>query len=70
RKKKKTGTDVISFVVDEHGIPRQLEIKHTSDHGFDRVALDAVKQWRFEPATVDGEPTPVITDAEISFRLY
>lgn len=70
RKKKKAGTVVISFVVNEHGVPQQLQIKSTSDHGFDRVSLDAVRQWRFEPATVDGEPSAVITNTEITFRLY
>ena len=32
-------------------------------------AVDAIKQWRFEPGTVDGKPVPVILNLTINFRL-
>lgn len=70
RKKKFSGTVVITFVVDERGVPRELTIKSTSNHVFDTPALNAVKQWRFEPATADGQPIPVMTNVEVNFRLY
>jgi outer membrane biosynthesis protein TonB len=36
----------------------------------DRKAIDAVRTWKFEPATRDGEPVPVLINVEIMFRLY
>jgi Gram-negative bacterial TonB protein C-terminal len=29
-----------------------------------------VRQWRFQPATKDGQPVPVEITAEVSFHLY
>ena len=70
RKKKITGTVIISFVVDENGVPQQLEVRESSHPGFNSPALSAVSQWRFSPGQVDGRPTPMATSAEVSFRLY
>jgi TonB family protein len=36
----------------------------------DEKAIEAVKQWRFEPGTKDGQPVPVEVSMEVSFRLY
>jgi TonB family protein len=33
----------------------------------DEAALDAVKQWQFEPTLVNGQPTPVIMTVTINF---
>ena len=34
-------------------------------NALDRIVLETVKTWRFQPATVDGKPVP--TDAELIF---
>lgn len=36
---------------------------------FDQAALDAVKQWQFQPALLNGAPVSVICNMEMSFRL-
>jgi len=33
------------------------------------AAVDAVKQWQYEPAMVDGAPAAVITDIDVNFTL-
>ena len=70
RRKKITGTVVISFVLDESGVPRDLKVKSSSNHGFDAASLEAARQWRFEPARVDGQVAAVASTIEFSFRLY
>jgi protein TonB len=35
----------------------------------DRAAVDAVKQWKFEPATADGVPVDMKINIPIEFRL-
>ena len=32
-------------------------------------AVDAIKQWVFEPATLDGKPVPVIFNVTVNFKL-
>ena len=33
------------------------------------TAMEAVRQWKFKPATIDGEPQDVIFDLTINFKL-
>jgi TonB family protein len=33
------------------------------------AALDAVKQWVYQPTLLNGEPTAVVTELEVPFRL-
>lgn len=37
--------------------------------GLDERAVDAVKKWKFKPATRDGHPVGVQVTVEVSFRL-
>jgi hypothetical protein len=36
---------------------------------FEMAALDAVKQWRYVPTRLNGEPVPVTTTVTVPFRL-
>jgi protein TonB len=38
--------------------------------GLDEKALEAVKNWRFEPALKDNKPVAVQINVEVTFRLY
>ena len=38
--------------------------------GLDQKALEAVQQWRFDPATKDGRAIAVPISVEVSFKLY
>jgi TonB family protein len=37
---------------------------------FDKSAIDAVKKWKFTPATRDNKPIAVEIDVQVAFRLY
>jgi len=37
--------------------------------GLDEKAIEAVKQWRFEPALKNGKPVAVAINLEVEFRL-
>src|SRR6266851_1294904 len=47
---------VLSIVVGTDGTPHDLSVTSAPNHDFDEAALEAVRQWRFKPATCDGEP--------------
>jgi protein TonB len=55
RKQKLEGIVYVVFIVDAGGRVQQPKIERSPNPGFDKPALDAVKQWRFEPAVRDGE---------------
>ena len=47
----------VSYCVDETGRPRNMSVVDSTGYeSFERSALDAVVNWQFKPATVDGKP--------------
>ena len=34
-----------------------------------KSALDAVKQWRYQPTLLNGEPVEVVTEIDVNFTL-
>jgi TonB family protein len=70
RKFKMQGFCLIELIVDIHGDPRNIRITKSLTPSLDQKALQAVAQYRFKPATKDGQPVPVLITVEVNFRLY
>ncbi len=64
------GTVVLWLVVDVTGKLTDIRITHPAGLGLDDKAVQAVSQWKFEPARKGGEAVPVQINVEVSFRLY
>jgi TonB family protein len=60
---------LLSFVVDTDGHTRDLCVKRPGQFDSDEQAAKAVTQWRFEPATKDGQPVAIRISSEISFAM-
>lgn len=70
RNAKTQGTCILWLIVDDHGNPRDIRVVRGLGHGLDAKAIEAVKQWRFQPAQKDGHPVNVQISVEVGFRLY
>jgi TonB family protein len=70
RKAKVNGTAILSATVTSTGDVRDVWVKKTVGKGLDEKALDAVRKWKFKPATLNGKPVSVRIDIEIKFHLY
>jgi len=70
RKKKLQGTVVLEMVVTPEGDVDDVKVVRETEPEFEQKALEAVRQWKFHPATKDGSPVAVQIDAEVAFRLY
>jgi Gram-negative bacterial TonB protein C-terminal len=58
------GTTVqLEFTVDKAGIPNDIVVKSAKDFTVGLFVTQAVSQWRFKPALVDG--TPVARKVEL-----
>ena len=53
------GRVVLSIDISASGEVTRAEVVEPAGHGFDEAALDAVRQFRFTPAEVDGKPSAV-----------
>jgi len=70
RTAKRQGTCVLWLIVDQQGHPRDIRVVRGLGFGLDARAIEAVKQWRFQPAMKDGHPVNVQISIEVGFRLY
>jgi TonB family protein len=64
------GMELLRTVVDANGVPRQIAISRPIGFGLDEKAVEAVKNSHFRPATVNGQPVPVVVDLVVTFRIY
>jgi len=61
------GFSQLSFVVDVNGTASGIEVQQSHGAAFDAAAIDAVKQTKFQPGTLDGKPVPVRVFGRVRF---
>jgi TonB family protein len=52
------------------GPPHDIKIEKPLGYGLDEKALEAVRQWRFQPALKDGKPVETQTSVSLEFKLF
>ncbi|MGA2856326.1 MAG: TonB family protein [Candidatus Sulfotelmatobacter sp.] len=60
----------LSLVVDTKGKPQNVRVLRPGRKNFDDAALDAVRRWRFKPATCDGTPMSTEVNVVVDFAFY
>ncbi len=64
------GTVVLRAVVSKTGDLADVTPVNTNVHpGLVKAALDAVRQWRYQPTLLNGEPVEVVTTITVDFIL-
>src|SRR5437879_10446687 len=59
------GTCVVGVILGKDGNVSDLWIARKLGLGLDQKALEAVRQWKFEPAMKGGEAVPVLLNVEV-----
>jgi protein TonB len=63
-----SGTVRLHAIISKDGSIQQLEVM--SGHPLlQQAALDAVRQWRYQPTLLNGEPVEVDTTIDVIFSL-
>jgi len=81
RKQKIGGIATVSFIIDEQGNTQNVHISRSiadmvdrthreAALSLDQAAVDVVKKYKFKPATKDGKPVAVYSNAQVNFQLY
>lgn len=69
RAAKYQGTVIVRAEIGADGAPRNLAVQRSLGMGLDEKALEAVRQWRFSPAMLNGQPISVTATLQVNFRL-
>lgn len=70
RKNKWQGLVLLHVIIGTDGKAHDISVSRSLGMGLDEKAIEAVRQWRFEPGQKDGHPVNVEVSFEVSFRLY
>ena len=69
RNAKIQGTVILVTIVNLKGVAEQIRVQRSLDPGLDESAVQAVRLWKFAPATKDGQPVAVMINVQVNFRL-
>lgn len=70
RKARMDGVVILGCTIGVDGIVQEIRPVRSEPMGLTEAAMDAVKQWRYEPArNASGKPVAVFTTVTISFLL-
>jgi protein TonB len=65
---RKEGVVILETVIDAHGNVQSVRVLRSVPL-LDDAAVTAVRQWRFTPALLNGEPVPVVMTVTVNFKL-
>jgi TonB family protein len=63
------GTVLLQLEVSLDGLPENIRVTQPLDEELDAAAVEATRQWRFEPGRKDDAPVRVEVAMEMTFRL-
>ena len=63
-------TVVLSLVVGDDGVPRDIKLLRAVGAGLDEQTIETVQTWRFKPGQREGKPVNVATYIEVNFRTF
>lgn len=69
RRARREGTVVVSAIIDKDGTVRDPKVIRSVSPGLDSAAVEAIVQWRYRPARLEGREVAVYTVVTLSFTL-
>lgn len=65
-----SGDVIVSLIVGKDGVPKQVAVKKGMRPDFDQSAIAAVKQYRFKPALLHGNPVECPLFIDVNFQRF
>jgi periplasmic protein TonB len=69
RKARIQGVVIVQAIIDKSGVVTNVKVLKGLPMGLEQSAVDAVKRWKFKPATLNGKPVAVYYNLTVNFRI-
>ncbi len=69
RKARIQGVVIVQAIIDKDGNVTNVKVLKGLPMGLEEAAVEAIKQWRFKPATLNGRPVTVYYNLTVNFKL-
>jgi TonB family protein len=63
------GKVLLDAVISANGVPQEIRVISSPSDDLTQSALDAVRQWRYSPTLLNGQPVEVVTEVTINYTL-
>jgi TonB family protein len=63
------GTVEIEATISKQGLPTELRVLSSPSDDLSESAVEAVRQWRYRPTLLNGDPIEVVTDVIVNYTL-
>jgi protein TonB len=69
RRARISGVVIVEAIIDQTGTVTNARILKSLPMGLAEAAVEAVKQWKYKPATLNGRPVSVYFTLTVNFKL-
>jgi TonB family protein len=63
------GKVTFEMVVSQDGVPLDIRVLSSPDDDLTQSALEAVRQWRYKPVPLNGNPVEIVTEVIVNYTL-
>ena len=63
------GTVELEAVISTEGVPLEIRVVRSPGDELSQSALEAVRQWRYRPTLLNGNPVEIVTDIIVNYTL-
>jgi TonB family protein len=63
------GSVIIKMIISKNGSVLRPRVVNTVDSRLAKLAMDAVTQWQYQPALLNGEPVETLTTVTLDYQL-
>ena len=63
------GNVILQAIIDRNGDVVNVRVIKGQPMGLSEKAIEAIRQWKFQPATLNGKPVDVYYNLTVNFRL-
>jgi len=63
------GAVKLDVTISKEGVPEDLRVVSSPSDDLSQSALDGVRQWRYRPTLLNGQPVAIITEVTVNYTL-